>query len=42
MPECSRCGERMAYNDETAKLTEFVCPVCHATLIDWKQSARLA
>jgi len=30
----------MTYNDETTKLTEFVCPRCHETVIDWKPEAR--
>ncbi len=30
----------MTYNDETTKLTEFVCPHCHETVIDWKAAAR--
>ena len=30
----------MSYNDETTKLTEFVCPQCHETTIDWKPAAR--
>jgi len=37
---CSACGTRMTYNDETTKLTEFVCPRCHETVIDWKPGAR--
>ena len=37
---CSHCGTRMTYNDETTKLTEFVCPQCHETTIDWKAEAR--
>ncbi len=32
----------MTYNDETTKLTELVCPVCHETIIDWKAAARHA
>ena len=36
----SECGTRMTYNDETTKLTEFVCPRCHETEIDWKAQAR--
>jgi len=37
---CPNCGTRMTYNDETTKLTEFVCPLCHETEIDWKPEAR--
>ena len=29
MPECPNCGERMSHNDETTKLTEYVCARCH-------------
>lgn len=32
----------MSYNDQTTKLTEFVCPSCHETVIDWKSEARSA
>jgi len=32
----------MSYNDQTTKLTEFVCPSCHDTVIDWKPEARSA
>lgn len=38
--KCPACGTRMTYNDETTKLTEFVCPRCHETVIDWKAAAR--
>lgn len=31
----------MSYNDETTKLTEFVCPRCHETIIEYKPPARL-
>ena len=37
---CPNCDARMSYNDETTKLTEFVCPRCHETFIDWKSEAR--
>lgn len=30
----------MTYNDETTKLTEFVCSTCHDTVIEWKSPAR--
>jgi predicted RNA-binding Zn-ribbon protein involved in translation (DUF1610 family) len=40
MTECTRCGTRMSHNDETTKLTEYVCPTCHRTRIVWKQSYR--
>jgi len=26
----------MSHNDETTKLTEYVCPTCHNTRIVWK------
>jgi len=41
MPTCSRCGARMSHNDETSKLTEYVCPRCHYTEIVWKESYRM-
>jgi DNA-directed RNA polymerase subunit RPC12/RpoP len=41
MTECQRCGTRMTYNDETTKLTEYTCPRCHNTRIDWKSSHRV-
>jgi hypothetical protein len=28
----------MSHNDETTKLTEYVCPTCHNTRIVWKES----
>ena len=34
---CPRCGSRMALNDETTKLNEYTCEVCHATEIEKKQ-----
>ena len=37
---CANGGARMSYNDETTKLTEYVCPRCHDTVIDWKPEAR--
>jgi len=40
MTACPRCGARMSQNDETTKLTEFVCPRCHNTEIVWKASYR--
>lgn len=30
----------MSYNDETTKLTEFVCSQCHQTIIEYKSRAR--
>ena len=39
---CTNCGTRMSYNDQTTKLTEYVCPSCHETVIDWKAEARSA
>lgn len=41
MPECTSCGIRMSHNDETTKLTEYVCPSCHQTEITYKQSFRV-
>ncbi|MUV90734.1 hypothetical protein GJ629_13170 [Halapricum sp. CBA1109] len=38
MPSCPQCGTRMSYNDETTKLTEFVCSSCHRTLIEYKET----
>jgi transposase-like protein len=40
MPDCPRCGERMSHNDETTKLTEFVCSRCHTTRIVQKGTYR--
>lgn len=28
----------MSYNDETTKLTEFVCSSCHRLEIEWKDT----
>jgi len=36
MTECQWCGTRMSHNDETTKLTEYVCLTCHNTRIVWK------
>ncbi|MFT4923439.1 MAG: putative RNA-binding Zn-ribbon protein involved in translation (DUF1610 family) [Haloarculaceae archaeon] len=41
MTDCSRCGTRMSYNDETTKLTEYACPNCHNTEIVWKPQYRI-
>jgi transposase-like protein len=41
MTECPRCDVRMNYNDETTKLTEYVCPSCHSTEIVQKASFRI-
>jgi|GEM_PF-727176 len=38
--KCPNCGVRMSYNDETTKLTEFVCNRCHQTIIEYKSRAR--
>jgi DNA-directed RNA polymerase subunit RPC12/RpoP len=37
MPDCNRCGTRMCLNDETTKLNEYRCSVCHSTEIEIKQ-----
>jgi hypothetical protein len=31
----------MHHNDETTKLTEYVCPGCHNTEIVWKSGYRI-
>lgn len=41
MTQCARCGSRMSVNDETTKLTEYVCPRCHNTEIVQKESFRV-
>jgi len=41
MTQCTRCGSRMNYNDETTKLTEYACPSCHNTEIVQKESFRV-
>jgi DNA-directed RNA polymerase subunit RPC12/RpoP len=41
MTECQRCGTRMSYNDQTTKVTEFACPRCHNTRIEWKAGHRV-
>jgi len=41
MPECDRCGTQMSHNDETTKLTEYVCPNCHRTEIARKPAYRV-
>lgn len=41
MVECTECGTRMSYNDQTTKLTEFVCPNCHRTEIAQKNAYRV-
>lgn len=38
MPKCPQCGRRMSYNDETTRLTEFVCSNCHRLEIEWKET----
>ena len=35
---CPRCGERMALNDETTKLNEYSCDVCHRVEIEKKEA----
>lgn len=39
--QCYRCGTRMSHNDETSKLTEYVCPECHRTTIAEKDTYRV-
>lgn len=41
MRECPRCEARMSRNDETTKLTEYVCPRCHNTQIVKKEAYRV-
>jgi len=41
MPECPNCGERLSRNDETTKLTEYVCARCHRTEIVRKPAYRV-
>ena len=41
MTLCDECGTRMSYNDQTTKLTEFVCPHCHAVEIVHKPAYRV-
>jgi DNA-directed RNA polymerase subunit RPC12/RpoP len=41
MSDCTECGTRLSHNDETTKLTEYVCPRCHRTTIVWKPSYRV-
>ena len=41
MKDCPRCGTRMSHNDETTKLTEWVCPRCHNTRIEKKDEYRV-
>ncbi len=41
MQDCSQCGTRMSHNDETTKLTEYVCPDCHHTVIATKSTYRV-
>jgi predicted RNA-binding Zn-ribbon protein involved in translation (DUF1610 family) len=36
MPECTNCGTRMRYDDETTKIREFACAVCHNREITFK------
>jgi hypothetical protein len=31
----------MSYNDQTTRLTEFTCPRCHNTRIEWKAGQRV-
>lgn len=38
MPKCPQCGRRMSYNDETTKLTEYVCSNCHRLEIEYKET----
>lgn len=41
MHECPQCGDRMSRNDETTKLTEYVCSRCHTTEIERKSAYRV-
>jgi hypothetical protein len=41
MTQCTRCGSRMNYNDETTKLTESACPHRHNHEIVQKESLRV-
>jgi len=41
MHECPQCGDRMSRNDETTKLTEYVCARCHRTEIARKPAYRV-
>lgn len=41
MQACPRCDTRMSNNDETTKLTEYVCPKCHTTRIVKKAAYRV-
>lgn len=41
MDTCPRCETRMSHNDETTKLTEYVCPRCHYTELVRKSSFRV-
>lgn len=41
MRDCPQCGTRMSHNDETTKLTEYVCPRCHTTNIVRKAEYRV-
>lgn len=41
MIQCSRCETRMSHNDETTKLTEYVCPSCHYTEVVQKTAYRV-
>lgn len=41
MPDCPQCATRMTHNDETTKLTEYVCPNCHFTTLDRKEGYRV-
>lgn len=40
MVQCTRCDDRMNYNDETTKITEYACRTCHHVEIVRKQPTR--
>lgn len=41
MPRCPKCDTRMSHNDETTKLTEYVCSRCHTVEIVRKPAYRV-
>jgi hypothetical protein len=41
MTPCPRSGACMSQNDETTKLTEYVCPNRHNTETVWKPAYRV-
>ncbi|MCL9812678.1 hypothetical protein [Natranaeroarchaeum aerophilus] len=40
MPDCPRCGTRMSMDDETTKLVEYRCTVCHTREVEHRTGSQ--